>query len=44
MEATAPATQKFYVGQSHTYSQVIDDKLVRAFADLERRPQPHSCR
>ena len=40
MEATAPATQKFYVGQSHTYSQVIDDKLVRAFADLSGDHNP----
>jgi len=40
MEATAPATQKFHVGQSHTYTQTIDDKLVRAFADLSGDHNP----
>jgi len=38
--ATAPATEKFYVGQSFTYSQLIDDKLVRAFADLSGDHNP----
>jgi 3-hydroxybutyryl-CoA dehydratase len=27
------ATEAFAVGQKHTYSQVVDDKLVRGFAD-----------
>ena len=31
---TPVATPAFEVGQTCTYSQVIDDKLVRAFADL----------
>jgi len=31
---TTTATPVFEVGQACTYSQVIDDKLVRAFADL----------
>jgi acyl dehydratase len=29
-----PKTEDFKVGQSITYSQVIDDKLVRGYADL----------
>jgi acyl dehydratase len=29
-----PKTEDFKVGQSVTYSQVIDDKLVRGYADL----------
>ncbi len=35
-----PAGGKFYVGLTHNYSQVIDDKLVRAFAELtgDRNP------
>jgi 3-hydroxybutyryl-CoA dehydratase len=32
MEATLSA-ENYYVGLTHVYSQVIDDKLVRAFAD-----------
>ncbi|MGA2963787.1 MAG: MaoC family dehydratase [Candidatus Korobacteraceae bacterium] len=41
MEATAAtATEKFYVGLTYTYSQVIDDKLVRAFADLSGDHNP----
>jgi 3-hydroxybutyryl-CoA dehydratase len=37
---TVPAGGKFYVGLTHNYSQVIDDKLVRAFAELtgDRNP------
>ena len=29
-----PATADFVVGQSYTYHQLIDDKLVRGYADL----------
>jgi 3-hydroxybutyryl-CoA dehydratase len=38
MEATT--TEKYHVGLTHTYSQVIDDKLVRAFADLSGDHNP----
>jgi len=33
-EHVVPKTEDFKVGQSVTYSQVIDDKLVRGYADL----------
>jgi 3-hydroxybutyryl-CoA dehydratase len=38
--ATVPARKKYYVGLTHNYSQVVDDKLVRAFAELtgDRNP------
>jgi 3-hydroxybutyryl-CoA dehydratase len=37
---TAQVSEKYYVGLTHTYSQVIDDKLVRGFAELtgDRNP------
>ncbi|HUO59948.1 MAG TPA: MaoC family dehydratase [Candidatus Acidoferrales bacterium] len=38
MEATT--TEKYYVGLTHTYTQVIDDKLVRAFAELSGDKNP----
>ena len=40
MTATVPATEKYYVGLTQNYSQVIDDKLVRAFAEVtgDRNP------
>jgi 3-hydroxybutyryl-CoA dehydratase len=34
MEAVAKEVRQFHVGQTYSYEQVIDDKLVRAFADL----------
>jgi 3-hydroxybutyryl-CoA dehydratase len=40
MEATGTATDKFYVGLTHKYTQVIDDKLVRAFAELSGDRNP----
>jgi len=33
-------TEKYYVGLTQTYTQVIDDKLVRAFADLSGDHNP----
>ncbi|HVP65499.1 MAG TPA: MaoC family dehydratase [candidate division Zixibacteria bacterium] len=39
MEATLTA-EKYYVGLTHTYTQVIDDKLVRAFAELSGDRNP----
>jgi 3-hydroxybutyryl-CoA dehydratase len=32
--AAPEAAPEFYVGQSCTYHQLVDDKLVRAYADL----------
>jgi 3-hydroxybutyryl-CoA dehydratase len=42
MEATttAPVKEKYYVGLTHIYAQLIDDKLVRAFADLSGDHNP----
>ncbi len=34
IDHAVPKTEDFKVGQSVTYSQVIDDKLVRGYADL----------
>ena len=34
------ATEKFQVGLTHKYTQVIDDKLVRAFAELSGDRNP----
>jgi len=36
----APAGEKYYVGLTQKYSQMIDDKLVRSFAELtgDRNP------
>ena len=39
MEVPA-AKEKFYVGLTHAYSQLIDDKLVRAFAGLSGDHNP----
>ncbi|MDR3762956.1 MAG: MaoC family dehydratase [Acidobacteriota bacterium] len=36
----AVTSEKFYVGLTHTYTQVIDDKLVRAFAELSGDRNP----
>jgi 3-hydroxybutyryl-CoA dehydratase len=33
-DGTAPPSAKYHVGLTHIYSQVIDDKLVRGFAEL----------
>jgi 3-hydroxybutyryl-CoA dehydratase len=33
-DSLIPPTADYKVGQSFTYSQVVDDKLVRAYADL----------
>jgi 3-hydroxybutyryl-CoA dehydratase len=38
--ATAPVKEKYYVGLTHIYAQLIDDKLVRAFADLSGDHNP----
>ena len=37
---TMPTIEKYHVGLSHSHSQVIDDKLVRAFAEVtgDRNP------
>jgi 3-hydroxybutyryl-CoA dehydratase len=37
---TMPTIEKYHVGLSHTYTQLIDDKLVRAFAEVtgDRNP------
>ncbi len=32
--------EKYYVGLSHTYTQLIDDKLVRAFAEVSGDRNP----
>jgi len=40
MEAVVSETEQFYVGQTHIYEQIVDDKLVRAFADLSGDHNP----
>jgi 3-hydroxybutyryl-CoA dehydratase len=40
MGTIAPVAEKYYVGLTHTYTQVIDDKLVRAFAELSGDRNP----
>ncbi|HEX7552930.1 MAG TPA: MaoC/PaaZ C-terminal domain-containing protein, partial [Geothrix sp.] len=40
MMQTPLATQTFTVGQTFIYEQVIDDKLVRAFAEVSGDRNP----